>query len=351
MIRSCNLYYKEGSSDKVYQATIEKSSNGFVVNFAYGRRGGSLKTGSKTTSPVDLEKAEEIFGKLIKEKLYKGYQFMNGDSVSSIPVVDLPDTPSEIQCVLLNPIDIDDVESLLEDDEWGMQEKFDGVRFMLGKKNGEVFALNRKGKRVSVPNSLTKAVSEMDDFFVDGELIGERYFVFDILENEGKCLRGESLSNRMKVLKSFFSKCNSIVVVDLRVGKDKRKLFNRLTQQKKEGIVFKKLSAKYNVGRPASGGNYLKFKFYSSASCIVSELNDKRSVSLHLYSENNIVQVGNVTIPVNFDVPKKGDVVEIKYLYAYEGGSLYQPIYLGKRSDIDKDQCVVLQLKYKSENE
>ena len=30
-----------------------------------------------------------------------------------------------------------------------------------------------------------------------------------------------------------------------------------------------------------------------------------------------------------------GDMVEIKYLYAYKGGSLYQPQYLGIRDDKD----------------
>ena len=33
------LYYREGSSDKVYEAIIEPQGEGFVVNFAYGRRG------------------------------------------------------------------------------------------------------------------------------------------------------------------------------------------------------------------------------------------------------------------------------------------------------------------------
>lgn len=30
------LYYREGSSDKVYQTAIEPAGDGFVVNFAYG---------------------------------------------------------------------------------------------------------------------------------------------------------------------------------------------------------------------------------------------------------------------------------------------------------------------------
>ena len=38
------LYYREGSSDKVYQAAIVPAGELFVVNFAYGRRGSTLTT-------------------------------------------------------------------------------------------------------------------------------------------------------------------------------------------------------------------------------------------------------------------------------------------------------------------
>jgi len=65
------LYYREGSSDKVYQAAIEPKGNQFVVNFAYGRRGATLTTGTKTSSPVDYDTAKKIHAKLIGEKKAK----------------------------------------------------------------------------------------------------------------------------------------------------------------------------------------------------------------------------------------------------------------------------------------
>jgi bifunctional non-homologous end joining protein LigD len=40
------LGYREGSSDKVYRAAVEAQGSGFVVNFAYGRRGASLAAGT-----------------------------------------------------------------------------------------------------------------------------------------------------------------------------------------------------------------------------------------------------------------------------------------------------------------
>ena len=38
----------------------------------------------------------------------------------------------------------------------------------------------------------------------------------------------------------------------------------------------------------------------------------------------------------------------MRYLYAHPGGSLYQPVYLGPRDDVDREDCRLSQLKYKS---
>ncbi len=63
-IESVTLYYRSGSSDKVYQASIEPAGSGrFQVAFAYGRRGTTLKTGIKTAAPVDYFKARAVFDK------------------------------------------------------------------------------------------------------------------------------------------------------------------------------------------------------------------------------------------------------------------------------------------------
>ena len=46
-MESITLYYREGSSDKVYQAGLTPKDGGYVVTFAYGRRGATLNTGIK----------------------------------------------------------------------------------------------------------------------------------------------------------------------------------------------------------------------------------------------------------------------------------------------------------------
>ena len=94
----------------------------------------------------------------------------------------------------------------------------------------------------------------------------------------------------------------------------------------------------------------MKYKFVESASFIVTGHNSRRSVTLGLFDGNELVSAGNVTIPPNQEIPQMGTVVEVRYLYAFrESGSIYQPVYLGPRSDIPAADCTTDQLKYKAD--
>ena len=75
LIKQSKLFFREGNSDKVYEIDLcELSPEEYLVNFRYGRRGSTLKDGTKTPATVPKEKAEQIFGSLESEKTRKGYQ-------------------------------------------------------------------------------------------------------------------------------------------------------------------------------------------------------------------------------------------------------------------------------------
>lgn len=360
VLEKADLFFKEGSSDKVYHATIEKADSGFVVNYAYGRRGNTLKTGTKTASPLSEAKAREVFDKLVREKTGKGYQYISSaqNVLSSIPTVNSSKTPVH-QCVLLNAIDRElAVELVQMHNCFLMQPKMDGVRFLLSlsynHSNPVVEGFNRKGIPTPVPQEISESIfcsnsyynEGVGPFLIDGELIGDKYYVFDILEY-GVNLRDKTLDVRMTHLNELMETIESDNVICIETyikPSDKIKAFTEL-EKNAEGVVFKNINAKYTPGRPASGGNYLKHKFYETGSFIVNTINNKRSVELKVADTFRVV--GNVTIPSNFDVPKVGSVVEVRYLYAYRNGSLYQPVYLGERTDIDESECTEDQLKYK----
>ena len=84
---------------------------------------------------------------------------------------------------------------------------------------------------------------------------------------------------------------------------------------------------------------------------VVAETQPRHSVALRLLNHEGWQPVGNVTIPTSRPVPKIGAVVEVRYRNTARDGSLYQPAYLGERSDVRQDECVVSQLRFKREDD
>lgn len=352
MEKSISLFYKEGSSDKVYQASLEKKGSSFVVNFAYGRRGATLKTGTKTNVAVDFAEADKIYQKLVNEKMGKGYLPIEGD-VTQYQHTDKEQRKTGIFCQLLNPIDEEEVDKYLQDDNYVAQEKMDGKRNLFSKEGQELTAINRKSLSVGFPDTFNDALKVKEDFIIDGEAIGDDLFVFDILSFNGEDLKNEPFENRYGILSKVafksFAKVKAFKLVEVATTtSEKTTLFKELKKKGAEGIVFKLKSAKYTAGRPASGGTQIKFKFVKTASFIVLKVNKKRSVEVGVYEGKELISVGNVTIPPNKDIPSKDDIIEVQYLYAYKGGSIYQPVYIGLRDDIDDKDCKIEQLKYKN---
>ena len=346
------LYFREGSSDKVYSACIEPRGGRFVVNFAYGRRGNSLTTGTKTATPVDFATAKKTFDKLVKEKTAKGYT--PGEDGTPYQRTDKEGRATGVLPQLLNPIDEGEVERLITDDHWWMQEKLDGRRILIRRDGTGITAINRTGLTVGLAQPVADAVKFLDiqSCLLDGEAVGDAYHAFDLLDLNGMDLRPSPYAVRYDNLLNLVDAVpsNQFLYVPAAVGTArKRAMLDRLRRENKEGVVFKDRGAPYTPGRPASGGTQLKLKFYATASCIVATVNgNKRSVSLDLFNGDHRVGVGSVTIPPNQPIPRAGDIVEVRYLYAYPGGSLYQPVYLGVRDDIAAECCALNQLKLKA---
>jgi hypothetical protein len=77
IIQQSTLYFKEGTSDKVYQAWVDKNDNTqeCIVNYAFGRRGSKLRGGTKTNYPVSQWSATRIYNDLVDSKIKKGYGY------------------------------------------------------------------------------------------------------------------------------------------------------------------------------------------------------------------------------------------------------------------------------------
>jgi len=346
---STTLYYHCGGSDKVYSTRIEEKDDGFVVNFAFGRRGSTLQTGTKTAAPVSFDKAKAILDKLVREKLAKGYT----PGADGTPYAHTENEQREtgLRCQLLNPITEAEVGKLLDDAGWWMQEKYDGRRVLVKKDaSGAVIGINRKGLTIGLPEPIVAhAQTIAGTFVIDGEAVGDKLYAFDCLEREGIEVAGFPYSKRMEILTGFVGNGTIESAPTATDSAAKRELFRLLREGNREGVVFKRQDALYTPGRPASGGTQVKFKFVTNGSFIVAKVNTaKRSVALEVLDGTRHVAVGNVTVPPNMPIPPVGAIVEARYLYAYRAGSLYQPVLLGVRDDIDVSACVIGQLKYRA---
>jgi bifunctional non-homologous end joining protein LigD len=312
------LYFKENGSDKVYQARLEQKGNGWVVNFAFGRRGTTLQTGAKTTLPVAFEKAKAIYDKLVREKIGKGYT--PGADGTPYKQTGKEQCDTGLRCQLLNTVAEDQLNKLLDDNEHWLQEKKDGRRMLVRKEGADIDGINRSGLSAGLPASIIRAAKALPGpFVIDGECVGDKLFAFDLLSFNGEDLRPLPYAERLRRLNAVLrGNSPAIEIVETATTPaNKRILFERFKAEKREGIVLKHCGAPYTAGRPNSGGSQLKFKFVATASFIVAKVNDKRSVALELFANRKErVSAGNVTIPPNAEIPKVGAVVEARYLYA-----------------------------------
>ena len=322
----------------------------FVVNFAFGRRGSTLHTGTKTSEPVDYGSAKKIYDRLVREKKAKGYT--EGPEGTPYQHTNNQDRITRLSPQLLNPVDENEAKRLIQDPTWTVQEKFDGRRVLVRKNAAGIHGINRKGLLIGLPETVFQSVRSISgDFILDGECVGDVLYAFDLLAWNGEDYRPYSYQRRLVALCTLLNRpdLKSIRFVETATDRAaKERLFRHLQAEKREGVVFKQLDAPYIPGRPNSGGTQLKHKFYATCSAVVSRLNDKRSVELRLLNGDGWNPIGNVTIPVSSQVPEVGRVVEIRYLYAFkESNALYQPVHLGPRRDVAQQECVLSQLKYK----
>lgn len=354
---SIALFYKDGNSDKVYQAQLVKNPQiGYDVNFQYGRRGGTLAEGQKGVG-LSFDKAKKAYDKVVAEKTAKGYQAQEGAPVSFVHADkefsgELPQ--------LLNEIFDDEVQKYIDSDDWFAQQKFDGHNRQMRCIDTSIQSINRKGFIVGMPQETSDALKAMNtkgNWHLAGELMGNIFAIFDVRMWEDQTTSDMALEERMEILekvRASLPQSPLLAIADTAKTKaQKQVLFQAMKDGNYEGLVFKRKGSKYVPGRPASGGNAIKFRFLKNASFRVASQSDtKRSVHIEVLDANGQwIGKGKVSIPANYAIPAVGAVVDVKYVYAYKGGALAQPRYEGERDDVDAQECLESRLVFKRDDD
>jgi bifunctional non-homologous end joining protein LigD len=365
-IESVELFFQEGTSDKVYNAAIlEEGPGSYTVSVEWGRRGTPLNKGSKAVK-VGLEKAKREFEKVVREKTHKGYQPITKDvkpaavappvgqgSASRVASTGRARTGQAAQ--LLNAIEEPQVEALILDETVVAQQKLDGVRILAHVKTTGVIATNRAGQVTEIPEAVVAAIAEAPEGSVlDGELVGGEYWLFDLLQHGTEDLRPLGYRDRYAELDALAGELAGPVklVPSAWTKAEKKALFERLRKAKAEGIVFKRGDAAYKPGRPASGGAQLKYKFVKTADVFLTA-NAGNAYQMAVYAGKKVREIGKVFAGTTNEVRKELDrrisegerpVAEVQYLYATDDDNLFQPVFLQLRDDKEPEECTLEQL-------
>ncbi|MCZ8254547.1 MAG: hypothetical protein O9327_02545 [Polaromonas sp.] len=356
-LRSVSLYCTQGSSNKEYHLSLVADGEGFLVNYRYGPRGRANRVGSKTPAPVSREAADKVFDRVLQGQLKDGYtenesgQPYLGTEKSGLVSGWLP--------MLLSPMASTglDMEHFLRSSEWVASEKMNGDRrgFRI---ETSLLGMNRKGLFVGIPSSWERSILDVPvGSDLDGEHVGDRLWLFDATRIGFKDIRHLGfVARRAELARVMASAATSEQGGDVRViplatsEADKRRLLAEVEAKGGEGLVFNRVDAPYTEG---VSPHAVKFVFKESSTCMVSGINQgKRSVALMLFDDREglpladrvRVPMGNVTIPNGQPIPDVGSLVEVRYMHWFEGGSLYQPVYLGARRDLDPDAARLSQV-------
>jgi bifunctional non-homologous end joining protein LigD len=303
----------------VYKAEVAPSGEGWIVNFWFGPRTGTLQSGTKTKAPVSKDEALKIWERVVREKKAKGYH--EGTDAPAYTESDGSSRDTGLRPMLLTPATEEELMTFLGDPEWGAQEKLNGKRILIRSAKGTVVAANRRGLACSIPKEVASWLAECEGVF-DGEMVGSTYIPFDLLEAQGGDCRSAGYEDRHAMLRFLLAGRKGIAPAPLAfTAAEKRSLYDALKRRNAEGIVFKRLAgAGYTPGAVVNlaRAHAVKIKFYASLECEVIGWNSGRqSIGLGVYdASGELVCVGNVTVPMKYatDIVARS-VVQVRYLY------------------------------------
>jgi len=354
------LYFRQGSSDKVYHLQLENEQDQWSVQAQWGRRGSALLSDVKV-SGTSYEEAKRVYDRILREKTGKGYQISQATANGNEAIaVGLPATKEHSGHTpeLLTPIEEPEALLLAQDATWWFQQKFDGRRLAVQKSEGKYSGINKLGQVIPIDSRLAESLDRVkaQGFLADGEITDSRFYIWDMLSVNDTDLRIQPYEIRYVHLTQHFRGVSDVLRVceTAMTTKAKRDFVKKMHSTNAEGFVCKNRNAAYAGGR---AGQHFKCKFVATASFIVGPKPDKkaddghRSIAVFLLDGNRPRFMGTVGVPDRYPLPRVEQIVEVRYLYCHPGpeGKLIQAKYFGKvRDDIRLDECSVSQLKLKS---
>lgn len=185
------------------------------------------------------------------------------------------------------------VESLPRTSDWVYEIKFDGIRALAVKDGKSIRLHSRNEKELTAKyDVISEALEELPakQAVIDGEIVAVDehgrssfqllqtyhnspkkppllYYVFDVLNLNGKELTGLTLCERKTVAESLVSEMGPRIRFSAGIEADSQKVIRQMQAQGLEGLVAKRKDSVYEAGRRS--GNWLKFKWSNQQEFVI----------------------------------------------------------------------------------
>jgi bifunctional non-homologous end joining protein LigD len=205
----------------------------------------------------------------------------------------------------LEPMKAALVKTLPKGDHWIYELKFDGIRALALKrgKNIELISRNAKDLTEKFPE-VAEALRGLPckEAIIDGEiaalddegrssfqllqareLSGERppifYYVFDLIQLDGKDLTGIPLLKRKAMAKMLLERAPDTIRFSASINAESERILAEMKSRGLEGVIAKQKDSKYEIGRRS--GAWVKFKWTTQQEFVIGGYSEPRGTRSH----------------------------------------------------------------------
>jgi bifunctional non-homologous end joining protein LigD len=197
------------------------------------------------------------------------------------------------------------VENLPKGDDWIYELKFDGVRALGIKRGKEIDLVSRNAKDFTAKfPEVTDALKKLPckEAILDGEIValdeegrssfqllqarelsGERpsifYYVFDLIQLDGKDLTAVPLLKRKAMAKMLLARMPDTVRFSASIDADSQRVLKEMQARGLEGVIAKRKDSKYEIGRRS--GAWVKFKWTTQQEFVIGGYTQPRGTRSH----------------------------------------------------------------------
>jgi bifunctional non-homologous end joining protein LigD len=197
------------------------------------------------------------------------------------------------------------VEALPKGSDWIYELKFDGIRALTLKRGKDIELISRNAKDLTAKfPEVADALKNLPckEAMLDGEiaaldeagrssfqllqareLSGERppifYYVFDLIQLDGKDLTGVPLLKRKEMARLLLANAPDTIRFSASIQADSDRVLNEMKARGLEGVIAKKKDSQYEIGRRS--GAWVKFKWTTQQEFVIGGYSEPRGSRSH----------------------------------------------------------------------